>query len=267
MDVAPDVPITTMPTCFDAPFPAAEWRVDAACADSRELVAGEGIELTLLANVSHCGGGLPCEVSINEDDEVIDLTTFYCASADDCLIPPPLTGSCRLPPLPSGTWRVRINGVDGFDLPVRDRGAPPELPTGPTCWTFAPEIPPELGPDRMCTWPGDWLVATSACHRVELSANYETVISVVTDCACGNPSGACTASVADGVIRVHSELRDCGSRCRDTCAAPAMQECWFPPGLPLGLYEVIVDGIAESSTLVVREFRDVSDPTTRCIGL
>jgi len=238
-DVAP-------PACTDG-VPLLQSRIDAVCADRPYAVAGVLTPLAFVLNTSHCGGEIPYEIHIDDERRAIELTTYYCPSADDCELPPPLINPIPLPPLMAGVWRVEVNGSSGFDLPVVEP-EPFVFDVVPTCWTLAEEPRVE---EASCDWPGA-SVGDSACFPSEVYFPAWGAVTVRDECGCGNPSGPCEVRVGAGRIEVQAAFRDCGSRCRDTCAATE-RACWLPYGVPIGTYEVVVDGIRDSATHTVLE--------------
>jgi hypothetical protein len=244
-------------------FPGDERRIDGACIDGAAAVAGAPIEIVVVLDVGHCGDEILCTTTVGPDG-ALDVVTTHCPSPDDCIIPPPLTGICTLPALESGLWRVRVNGHDAFDLPVRDPEDDP-IDAAATCWSMAPAV--DVG--AVCAWPGELGPRDEICHRSDVVVGTSGVISVQNDCACGNLRGACRVSVSGDRIAVEAPWRDCGSRCRDTCASGEDGEarCWLPTELAPGTYVVDVDGVAETSRLVVHPSSDPPrEPSTVCVG-
>jgi len=222
---------------------------------SRACVLGTGV---VPAEVPHslevaveggcfCGEVLVCDVSVGPG--VIDLTSTECIgpyACDECF--PSVAGTCELPPLAEGTYRVRVNGTEAFDLPVSF--AVPAVAVS-RCWTLAPPVDGGL----FCDWPGPGLdELAQICHTESARPGESVEITVVDTCAsCFDVAGACMVQLSGFSLEVsplerHCDCPTCGV-CEDICERLEMR-CTTPP-LPPGDYDVVYG--ERVSRLVVAE--------------
>lgn len=240
----------------DATFPPScgPRALDVACTDTGTMMIPVGVPYSLPVHFGDgrtcfCGEELECAASVIGRE--LSLETRMCAEllCDGCF--PYVTGSCELPPMEEGTYRVLVNGASSFDLEVSD--ATPAI--GPVDQCVRPPVDP-LG----CGWefaptpqPVDEL-----CHPPVVLAGQPISVDVRTFCLpCGALWGPCQ------VIRTASSVRvipfrvtsscdvDCGMDCSDSTTV-----CTIPPLEP-GKYQLSVDGLDQISLFTVGdELRD-----------
>nr|MDQ3037074.1 hypothetical protein [Myxococcota bacterium] len=92
--------------------------IDVACS-SASIAADRPQRLEVLVggeDACLCGETITCTARV-EAPGVLALDTGLCASPAFCeACQPFVEGSCALPPLGAGTWRVRVNGHDAMEL-------------------------------------------------------------------------------------------------------------------------------------------------------
>lgn len=240
-----------------------ERALDAICGYSH-VVAGSRQELPVLFG-SPSGGDcfcpelLQCEATIVEDG-VLELSTQICTEpgffCEACM--PFVEGSCSLPPLTEGTWKVTMDGVDAFELGVSSPDVLPEW--GRSCDT------PAATADEGCgvVWPPRAANADSVCHPASAYAMDRVPIEVTHDCPpCYAAAGPCEIDIFDDVIRVRPTTLDaaCDITCPPVCNE-RVDTC-LTPQLPEGTWRVQVAGLdGYESTIEVGEL--TGGPTVTC---
>ena len=194
----------------------------------------------------YCGEFVGCNVSIRRDPSgdvtAIDLSTSVCAGdllCDGCF--PYIEGRCHVPALPSGSYPVWIEGARAFDLRVEEDGFVGEE----QCTRVAEFDRPACGP---VSWPPERHEVGEVCHLAAIPTGFRPTIRVVDECAgCDHLPGPCTVTLDESglapTLRVETTRTRsaCGMACPDLCAR-LEHRCVAPDDLPLGRYEVIVNG-------------------------
>lgn len=207
----------------------------------------------------YCGEGVACHAARGSEPRTLELTTSQCAGpflCSGCF--QFIEGTCELPPLEEGSWRVNVNGEYAYDLDVLPSGVTPER--GETCVRSAARdescggVEPEPAGDRHGI----------VCHDDGVTPGTRVPLRVTDGCGgCGALAGPCTVDVFDDVIRVRPST--VFSRCDYACPAvcePREDICWTPP-LEAGTWRVVVDGIeGYESTLEVGT--EPAEPSTVC---
>lgn len=212
--------------------------IDLACFS--HVTAGRPFELPVLIGGEDgcfCGEEVTCAARV-ESEGVLVLETGLCPGLAICeACNPFVAGTCALPPLDAGTWRVRVNGTDAWELEVTSPDVLPErgaqcvrrADDGGACGNAFP--PSEYAPSR-------------ACHPSGAYVGERVPIRVVDPCGgCATVAGPCEVSVFDDVIRVHAERVSIG--CDVDCPAICTERedvCWTPP-LEAGTWTVVFDGL------------------------
>ena len=233
-------------TCGDtcAPAPA-----DLLC-DFSHVVANTPTTIPVVMQGCFCVGSVTCSAEIT-GDRVLELSTMECidpdVDCDGCV--PFLEGSCDLPPLAAGPWRIDINGHPALDLEVTPEDVLPER--GSVCIRRGER-------DESCgvSWPPAEMHPSHACHPLHAWPNERVAITLEDPCGgCGVSAGPCKVDVFDDVIRVQpSALHTlCDIACPTICT-PREDVCWTPR-LEEGTWRIIVEGIDgyESTLQVGRE--------------
>ncbi len=116
-------------------WPPSEARPDQVCHVQAAYV-GERVPLEVTHACPTCNAAAgPCEVDIFDD--VIRVRTSTLEPSCDITCPPfceERTDTCLTPPLPEGTWRVQVRGLDDYEstIVVGAVGPPPGVICGPT---------------------------------------------------------------------------------------------------------------------------------------
>ncbi|MCS6797835.1 MAG: hypothetical protein NZ898_04795 [Myxococcota bacterium] len=225
--------------------------VDLVCHGS--IVTGRAAELDLLVyGDCFCGHSLRCNARIaSEGERRLDLDFELCTSGDEaactaCL--PEATGRCSLPPLAAGRWRVRVGGLDAFELNV----APAEVSGGSSTCVRPARTAAECPP----VWPGEPWAAQEACFHTPRIAERRLRITFRDPCAPCGYLGPCITEtdVNTRTVRVLPNLLR-GDGC-PVCAAVCMPiEYWCESApLPAGDYRVIIaDPTGREGMLMVSE--------------
>jgi len=237
--VRPDAPLS--PSCAPRPL-------DVACTDTGTMMipVGRPYELPVHfgdGRTCFCGEELECAATVSDD--VLSLETRMCAEllCDGCF--PYVDGRCSLPPMAQGRYRVRVNGVESFELEVSD--ATPAI--GPVDQCVRPPVDSfgcgfDFSPVPQ---PADEL-----CHAPVALAGQPIPVDVRTFCLpCGALWGPCqVVRTATSVRVIPSRVLsscdvDCGMECADSTTV-----CTIPPLEP-GTYQLSVDGLDLSSLFTV----------------
>ena len=218
--------------------------LDALC-DYGFVPAGESTHIPVLfgdpsGESCFCTESLRCEARIVEEG-TLELRTEICTDplGGDCgECAPFVEGSCALPPLTEGSWRVTNGGQDAFELTVAPAGVAPEW--GLSCRTSA-------GTDESCgtLWPPRPEPVQQVCQPSEARPGDRVAIEVTHPCpGCNAPAGPCAVDVFDDVIRVRTSTLDpaCDIACPPVCVE-RVDTC-LTPALPAGVWRVRVDGLA-----------------------
>lgn len=217
--------------------------VDALC-DHSHIPAGERVELPVLfgdpsGDDCYCGELVECEARVVAPGE-LELSTavceepgFFCEACN-----PFIEGTCSLPPLEAGTWKVSVEGADAFELSVTPPDVLPEW--GLSCDTRADARDDGCG----TLWPPGDARPDMVCHALEAYAGSRVPIEVTHGCPpCNAPAGPCEVDVFDDVIRVHTSTLEpaCDIACPPFCE-PRTDTC-LTPALPEGIWRVQVAGL------------------------
>ncbi|MBW2462593.1 MAG: hypothetical protein JRH11_13170 [Deltaproteobacteria bacterium] len=213
-----------------------------------------------------CGEQVVCEVNVmfpGTGPALIDLTTSVCAGSflcDGCY--PHLDGLCRVPALPGGDYRVRLNGEEGFlfSLPVWRSDTEEQV-----SFTPAPPVPDGL----ICPWQTTSIVdVAQLCVPAEVYANASSTVTITDGCGgCFDGPADCVVTQQGDRLIVDARTRTCDcpvcGACADVCV-PVETECRLPP-LDPGTYTVAADGFETTIEVVVGGGEPPPAPT-RCLG-
>lgn len=220
-------------------------RADLLC-DFSHVTANVPTTISVALQGCYCDGFVECSASI-AGDHVLALTTNDCTDPDvDCDgCNPFLEGTCDLPPLEEGLWRIDVNGLPSFELQVIPEDVLPER--GSTCIRRGAE-------DESCGvgWPPGPLEPRLSCHPTHALPGRRVPITVSDPCGgCGTHAGPCKVDVFDDVIRVQpSTLYSlCDVDCPGVCV-PRDDVCWTPR-LEEGTWRVFIEGLDYESTIEV----------------
>jgi len=187
----------------------------------------------------HCGEEIACDARIGSEPRTLELSTSFCvggALCDGCF--PFVEGTCELPALEEGTWRVSVNGAYAYDLDVAGADILPER--GRTCIRGSARDDDCGGviPDPIEDRHG------MVCHPDAARPGERVPVHVTDGCGgCGMLAGPCRVDVFDDVVRVRPSTVSsmCDYDCPAVCT-PREDVCWTPPLEP-GTWRVLVDGI------------------------
>lgn len=261
VDDAP-APRPDAPGLPDAPGACPLAPFDAFCTRTGNAAVPVGIAHDLevfLGSIDgcYCGEEIDCTGTLAADG-TLELTSGVCTDrvCDACF--PRAVGTCHLPPLSEGTYRVRVNGSPAFELTASS--VTPFVPVD-TCVTV---------PDGGCApiWPPVPMAVDSACvetGRAGTGSPLPIPVEVVSGCAsCGASAGPCvTNQVSPSEFEVVPQELTTG--CDIACPAICMEArhtCWLP-ALVAGTYTVRVRGIDLPMTIHVG---DPTFPTRTCVG-
>jgi hypothetical protein len=183
-----------------------------------------------------CGESIECRARVS-GAFAVELETAVCSDGllcDACY--PFIEGTCALPALEAGRWRVDVNGDPGFELSVLEPGVVPER--GEMCVRRGERL-------DVCApiWPAVPNTADSACAQANVLGGTRVPIEVTETCgsAC-DAIGPCTVSIFDDVIRVTPSLLtpSCDIACPEVCELHT-ELCYTPP-LPEGTWRVFLEG-------------------------
>ncbi len=214
--------------------------------DGMALPVDEPFDLPVsMDGACFCGELLFCDVSVIYSDTgpaIIDLTTSFCEGSflcDGCF--PQLDGVCRVPALPAGDYRVRMNGEKAFSLtlPVW------RSDTGEEQLSFTPAPPEPEG--LFCPWETTPIDTPSQlCAVPQVSANTSSTVTLTNGCGgCFDLPADCVVTRQGARLLVEARTRTCDcpvcGACADVCV-PVETTCRLPP-LPVGTYTVVSGGL------------------------
>jgi hypothetical protein len=222
--------------------------LDVACTDTGTMMIPVGRPHALPVHFGDgrgcfCGETLACAASVVGGE--LHLETAMCAEllCDGCF--PYVDGTCPLPPMAEGSYRVRVNGLEAFDLLVSD-------------------ATPAIGPVDQCVRPPSDALgcgydyapvaqpADELCHDAAAPAGRPIAVEVRSFCLpCGALWGPCQVIRTAQTVRVipFRVTTRCDVDCPAECAE-STTVCTIPPLEP-GEYDVSVDGLEVSTRLVV----------------
>lgn len=226
--------------------------VDALCGYSH-ITAGVAQEIPVLfgdlaGDDCYCGETVSCWAEVLAGG-VVDFHTEVCRDPGfDCeACNPFIEGTCSLPALTEGTWTVRNDGVDAFQLDVISPDVLPEW--GPTCQSRAHSTADGCG----TLWPPSAARPDMLCHAQSATIGERIALEITHGCPpCNAPAGPCEVEITHDVILVKTSTLDpaCDIACPPFCEERT-DTCLTPP-LPEGAWQVRVDGLDDyESTLVV----------------
>lgn len=194
------------------------------------------VTLTPTGRDCYCDQAMSCQELFGGHDGV-SLETGLCPEIGECrACQPPPVGSCALAPREGGTERVRIQGLDAFDLEVAAADVPPS--GARTCVRTAQV--------DACgaVWAPTALSSDRACHPRSVRAG--TRVSIRVEDACGGGCtqiGPCAVTVTGDLIVVNATRMPnaCDIACEPVCEHTE-HVCVTPP-LTAGLYNVLVPGL------------------------
>jgi len=194
----------------------------------------------------HCGERLACTGAVVGPGQ-LDLRSAVCIDSlcEACL--PYVSGTCRLPPLDEGTWRVTVNGREAFELTASD-AIPGEGPIE-RCVTVA-----DAGAVCEATWAPRPEDISQICLPFEMPAGVPVPVEVTDFClGCGSTVGSCDVVRTANFIEVRPTTLPpaCDVDCPAECALDE-STCFIGPLEP-GTYFVSYPGVSESVTLTVAE--------------
>ncbi|RLB48510.1 MAG: hypothetical protein DRJ42_23025 [Deltaproteobacteria bacterium] len=216
------------------------------------LPADEAFDLPVsIDGACFCGEQVVCEVNMmfpGTGPALIDLTTSICDGSllcDGCY--PHVDGLCRVPALPAGDYRVRLNGEEGFllSLPVWRTDSEEQV-----CFTPAPPVSDHL----FCPWETTSIVdVAQLCVPPEVFANTSSVVTVTDGCGgCFDGPADCVVTQQGHRLIVDARTRTCDcptcGACDDGCV-PVETECRLPPLAP-GTYTVAAGGFETTIEVV-----------------
>jgi len=199
-----------------------------------------------------------CDVAIGE--RRIDLTLRTC-DVDVVCAECTSEATCALPPLPRGTYEVRVGGLYSGTVEV----APPEMvrEARPSCWAI-PDPPDEslLCAGNVTARPGPGQM----CHRALEDVGAAARFSVTFECGgCFDWSAGCEArrESADTILlrpRVQAcDCPECGA-CDPAVCFPQTVVC-ETPSLRDGDYEIVVERApGERLSVSSLAVRDITTP-------
>jgi len=212
------------------------------------------------ADECYCGELVGCTVSLRPgpdgSPESIDLSTELCQEdllCGGCF--PYVDGTCSMPPLPGGSYPVRINGEPAFDLYVEDGDF---SGTERRCTRVAEADPLGCGP---VGGTPRRIEADEICHPESIFTGTRATIRVVDGCAsCNQLRGPCTVTLDETgfapVLQVETTttFTACDVDCPDVCTRME-HECVVPGTLaPETSYQVIVNGVSFGTSIEVGSF-------------
>jgi hypothetical protein len=230
--------------------------LDVACFDTVSAGMPTAIEILAMEGGCFCTHELRCTARI-ESAGRLELETHLCP--EDAYCPAcrsAVVGTCELPALSEGTWRVAVNGEDAFDLEV----VGPDSPSGAgrRCVRRA------QADECEARWPPTDFEIEDVCYQ-PVAVDEGTRVQIRVRDRCGGGCwirGPCHVEVVGDEVRVRaSRLGDsCGTGCPPVCGLDE-HVCVSPP-LAAGEYRVRVEGLPSDGRL--RIGGDTSEMT--CIG-
>jgi hypothetical protein len=206
-----------------------------------------------------CGEQIRC-TGVAEEDGILELRSYECSEllCDGCF--PFVVGECELPPLGEGTWQVRVNGSDAFELTVSD--AVPAVGPVDRCATV-----PVDGFGCGYGWPPRPEPVDQICAANEPVSGQPVPVHVTDFClGCGSVL-ACDVTRTASSIRVAPRVT--GTFCDVDCLEPCQlgeTTCFIPP-LEVGSYEVSVEGLDGSIPIHVVEAGGIPRPGDACLSV
>ncbi len=195
----------------------------------------------------YCGERIDCVARYGAEPFTLSIEAGLCADGalcDACF--PYVDGTCTLPPLEAGSWRVDINGEPALQLGVLEPDVLPEM--GAECTS------PARVDDASCgiTWPPADGDHDQVCHPQAVYPNTRAELEVTRNCgSCGESAGPCEVEIFDDVIRVRPSTvySGCDVDCPAICV-PRTDVCTTPP-LPEGTWRVFVEGAVDFESTIV----------------
>ncbi len=222
-------------------------RPDVSCFESFLIAPRRAFELPFAFDTCGCCIETECAVTVDAATRTLSLSTTLCPDPCDCDACVTPTGTCAVPPLEEGLWRVVVNDFTAFELPVAEDGG--LVPPPPACASYAevdsctPAFPLSSLP------PPTDVCVTTAPLRSTLD-----VLRVHEPCgSCGRLAGPCYASLTPrltddlppgGDIRIAST--EYGTACDIDCpgvCVPQDRDCVVPSLVPGDFYRVFLDGV------------------------
>lgn len=242
-----DAPFVRPDAAFD---PSCSARpIDVACTDTGTGFVPVGVpyELPVLfgdGRSCFCGEAIACSATVRGNE--ISLETRMCADllCDGCF--PYVEGTCALPPMNEGSYRVLVNGAPSLELFVSD--ATPAI--GPVDACLTTPIDPFA-----CGWDLDTAVAFEVdelCYPPVVRAGEPAPLEVHTFCLpCGSLWGPCRVERTATSVHVAPLLvtSRCDVDCEEECS-DARTVCTIPPLEP-GKYQLSVEGLDTISLFTV----------------
>lgn len=243
-----DAPID--PSCGPRPL-------DLLCLDHIPAGRPTSVSITLGLDEGECfcEQALTCEARII-GDRTLALSTALCPETPICrACEGPPVGTCDLPAMEAGTWRVEVNGEEAMDLVVTD--AFPER--ADVCIRRA--VVDSCG----ATWMPSRFEVGRACHPSAVGAGQRATIRVFDACGGCTQRGPCEVTVFENTIRVHSTRlpNSCDIACPPSCE-PDEHVCITPPLAP-GRYDVAIEGLPAGSSTVI-EVAPGASGEELCVG-
>jgi len=245
VDAAP--PDAVMPgACFE---PLTSMRPDRTTVSlggfgGMALPVNEPFDLPIsVDNGCFCREQFLCDVSVRRgpglDPAIIELNSAICTTADvcdECL--PHIDGVCRIPALPPGNYRVRMNGEEAFllTLPVLRSDTEEQL-----SFTPAPPVPEGL----ICPWESTSIdLPSEMCAPAQVLADTSAQITLTKSCgSCFDEPADCEVHQQGSRLIVTARTRSCDcpacGACADVCV-PVQTSCRLPPLRP-GSYTLVTD--------------------------
>ncbi|MBN8612076.1 MAG: hypothetical protein J0L92_15890 [Deltaproteobacteria bacterium] len=225
------------PSCSPRPL-------DVACTDTGTGFVPVGVPYALPVrfgdgSTCFCGEAIACAATVSGRDLLLE--TRMCADllCDGCF--PYVEGTCALPPLDEGRYRVLVNGAPSFELDASN--ATPAI--GPVDACLRPPVD-----EHACGWElaPSVLEADELCHPPLARAGEPIAVEVHSFCLpCGSIWGPCT--VTRTATSIHVSPTIVSSRCDVDCETDCLDRttvCTIPPLEP-GKYQLSVDGLDQIS--------------------
>lgn len=219
--------------------------VDFACTDhgNGAVPAGAPFSLPVFLGdgvTCYCGETIACSASVSAG--VVELATAQCSDllCDGCF--PVVSGTCAIPALDPGSYRVRVNGVDAMEL-VASNDVPGIGPVD-VCETVAD--------DHHCglTWTPTLESIDSVCLPGGPPAGTPFALHVTASVACG-AIPQCEVQRTASHLRV--VLRTVPTGCDVDCGGPTfpLTAACAVPALEPGDYDLVTEsGLSTTFTVV-----------------
>lgn len=242
-------------------------RANLTCLESFLIPPGRAFSLPYAFDGCGCCTESECRVSVDAATRTLAIETTLCpdhCDCDACYVP---TGSCEVPALQAGDWRVLANGAEAFVLPVYEDSG--EVPPPPACATYAgidacggaPALPGRAIEEPACVqWVG--------LGEIEPAVVFHAVRVQHRCWGCGDLHGACVARLEPphfsddhtwgGEIHLDPAMfsTSCDIDCPGVCIESS-RDCAVPPLVRGQRYSVHLDG-RRVATFTAGE------PTTAC---